>query len=42
MYGTPRLDKSGWLLKIKDRKEDICIDIMVNKISEVFNSSLIS
>jgi hypothetical protein len=39
---TPRLDKSGWLLKLEDRKEKIFIDIMVNKISEVYNSNLIS
>lgn len=38
LHGTPRLDKSGWLLKLEDRHEDIHIDIMVNKISEVYNS----
>ena len=42
LQGTPRLDKSGWLLKLEDRHEDIHIDIMVNKISEVYNSQLIS
>jgi len=37
----PRLDKSGWILKIKDTETNIDIDIMINKTSEVFNSMLI-
>ena len=37
----PRLDKSGWILRLTDLKYEIDIDIMINKISEVLNSNLI-
>jgi DNA polymerase sigma len=37
----PRLDSSGYILQIEDRQEGIEIDLMVNKISEICNSSII-
>ena len=37
----PRADKSGWILRFKDQKYDIQIDIMVNKTSEIYNSMLV-
>lgn len=41
MPAVPRQDSSGWILQIKDLQNDIHIDIMVNKTSEVINSALI-
>ena len=35
------LISSGWILKLKDTKTNINIDLMVNKTCEVMNSSLI-
>lgn len=37
----PRLDKSGWILQFNDKKLDLKIDIMVNKLSELHNSNLL-
>ena len=37
----PRLDRSGWIFTMEDRKTDISIDIMVNKVTEVLNSNLL-
>lgn len=33
--------KAGYLLKIRDKKLDMDIDIMVNKASEQYNSALV-
>jgi DNA polymerase sigma len=40
-HGMPRSDKAGWLLKLRDTKHKMYIDIMVNKISEIHNSNLL-
>ena len=37
----PRKDRAGWILKFRDTKLEIDIDLMVNKYSEVLNSNLI-
>lgn len=40
--GMPRHDKSGWILRMRQKDENISIDVMVNKVSEIFNSKLIA
>jgi hypothetical protein len=37
----PRKDKSGFILQFLDSELEINIDIMVNKVLEIENSSLI-
>jgi hypothetical protein len=37
----PRNDSSGWILQMKDTVNNVKIDVMVNKTSEVLNSSLL-